>query len=197
MNYRARVALVRFYLATPFFLGGSESRARELATEARRTEPDLERLIRALCALNDKKLDEAEQYILAADLTRYALVRDSQHDVLLTLASAHLHAGRHDSSSRLFGELDRRVPSSEHGAYGLALVARAQGRWADAVTLLEKAALIEPRPYIYRTLGEVHEARRDRPRAVEAYQAALSGTPPLTWREQRRVTAHLAQLQQR
>ena len=197
MNYRARVALVRFYLSTPFFLGGSESRARELATEARRTEPDLARLIRALCALGDKKLDEAEQYILAANLTRYPLVSDSERDVLLTLASAHLDAGHHTASLRLFEELTRRVPSSEHGPYGLALVAQAQGRLLAAVRYLERAAAIAPRPYIYRTLGEVHQARHDGPRAVQAYQAALSGIPPLTWREQRQVTAHLAQLQAR
>lgn len=197
MNYRARVALVRFHLSTPFFLGGSESRARELATEARRTEPNLARLIRALCALGDKKRDEAEQYILAADLTHYPLVRDSQRDVLLRLASAYLDAGHYDDSRRLFEELTRRVPSSEQGPYGLALVAQAQGRLADAVRYLEQAAAVEPRPYIYRTLGEVHQARQDGPRAVQAYQAALSGIPPLTWREQRQVTAHLAQLQAR
>jgi tetratricopeptide (TPR) repeat protein len=189
MNYRARVALVRFHLST--------SRARELATEARRTEPNLTRLIRALCALNDKKLDEAEQYILAADLTRYPLVRDSQRDVLMTLAGAYLDTGHYDDSRRLFEELSRRVPSSEHGLYGLALVAQAQGRLADAVRYLEQAAAIEPRPFIYRTLGDIHQARQDGPRAVQAYQAALSGIPPLTWREQRQVTAHLAQLQAR
>ena len=197
MNYRARVALVRFHLAMPSFLGGSEIRARELATEARRSEPELSRLIRALCAINDKKFDEAEGYILAADLSPYALVDDSQRDVLMTLAGAHLAAGRHDASRKLFEELGRCVPSSEHAPYGLALIAQAQGRLGDAVTLLENAAAIGPRPYIYRTLGEVHEARADGPRAVLAYRAALIGIPRLTWQEQRQVTTHLTQLQQR
>lgn len=197
MNYRARVALVRFYLSTPFFLGGSESRARELATEARRTEPDLTRLIRALCALGEKKFDEAGQTILAADLARHPLVRDSQRDVLVALANERLEARDYAASMRLFGELMRRVPSSEQGPYGLALVAQAQGRLADAVGYLEQAAAIEPRPAIYRALGEVHEARQDGPRAVQAYQAALSGLPPLTWREQRQVAAQLTHLQTR
>ncbi|WP_306394283.1 tetratricopeptide repeat protein [Telluria beijingensis] len=194
MNYRAWVALMRFYLDTPFFLGGSEVRARELATEARYTDPDLTRLMRAIYALEEGKRDEAEQHILAADLREYVLVQGCQRELLLTLATAHLDAGRHAQSSRLFQELSRRLPSSELGPYGLALVARAQGRLADAALHLEKAAAIAPRPYVYKTLGEVYEERHDRPRAIAAYQAALTGVPPLTRGDQAQVTAHLAQL---
>lgn len=197
MNYRARVTLMSFYLDAPFFLGGSEVRARELATEARRLDPDLTRLMRAMCAFDEGKLDEAEQHILAADLTQYALVQGSERELLLALASTHLDAGRHAQSVRLFQELNRRLPSGEHGLYGLAQVARAQGRLADAVLQLERAAAIAPKPYVYKTLGEVYEARRDRPRAIAAYQAALAGVPPLARREKRQVTAQLAQLQRR
>jgi len=194
VSYRVRVSLMRFYLKTPFFLGGSEVRARELATEARFTDPDLTRLMRAMVAFEEGKLDEAEQHILAADLREYELVQGSQRELLLTLASAHLDAGRFTQSSRLFQELSRRLPFSEHGPYGLAQVARAQGRLADAALQLEKAAAIAPRPYVYKSLGEVYEARHDRPRAIAAYQAALRGVPPLARSDQAQLTAHLAQL---
>ena len=194
VNYRARLTLMRFYLEAPFFLGGSEVRARELATEARFTDPDLTRLMRAMTALEEGKLDEAEQHILAADLREYELVQGSQRELLLTLATVHLDAGRLGQSGRLFQELSRRLPSCELGPYGLALVARAQGRLSDAALALEKAATIAPKPYVYKTLGEVYEARRDWPRAIAAYQAALAGAPPLARGEQARVTAHLAQL---
>lgn len=196
-NYRARVALLRFYLATPFFLGGSEDRARELASEAQRTDPDLTRLMRALCALDEGKLRDAEQYLLAADLAEYQLLQDTQRDLLLKLASAHLDAGRHAEGARLFVELSRRVSYSEHGQYGLALVARMQGRLAEAAAHLERAALIGPRPYVYKTLAEVAEARGDRQRAIAAYQAALTGRPPLDAREQEEARARLASLQGR
>ncbi|MGF6274408.1 tetratricopeptide (TPR) repeat protein [Massilia sp. UYP11] len=197
MNYRARVTLMRFYLDAPFFLGGSEGRARELAAEAWRLDPDLTRLMRAMSAVEEGKLDDAEQHILAADLTQYELVQSSQRELLLTLASAHLGAGRYAQSRRLFQELSRRLPSSEQGPYGLAQVARAQGRLAEAALQLERAAAIAPKPYVYKTLGEVYEARRDRPRAIAAYQAALAGVPPLARREMKQVTAHLAQLKRR
>jgi len=194
-NYRARVTLMQHYLAMPFFLGGSETRARELASEARRTDPELTRLMRAMCALDDGKFDDAEQTILAANLADYELVQDSQRDLLLTLASAHLDAGRYVRSGRLFDELARRAPRSEHGPYGLALVARAQGRLADAALQLERAALIAPHPYVYKTLGEIYAARQDRPRAIAAYQAALTGIPPLARREHQQVAMELTQLQ--
>lgn len=197
LNYRARVSLMRFYLAMPFFLGGSEVRARELATETRRTDPDLTRLMRAMCAVDEGKLGDAEEHILAADLRDYELVQGSQRELLLTLATAHLDAGRHAQSGRLFQELSRRLPSSELGPYGLALVARAQGRLLEAAAQLEKAAAIAPKPYVYKTLGEVYEERHDRPRAIAAYHAALAGVPPLARSEQAQVTAHLTQLERR
>lgn len=197
MNYRARLALMHFYLATPFFLGGSEVRARELATEVRLTQPDLTRLMRALCALDEGKPDDAEQHILAADLSDYALVQDSQRDLLRKLAYAHFDAGRLARSKRLFDALRWRVPASETGHFGLGLVARAEGRLADAVAHLDQAAAIGPQPYVFKLLGEVHEARHDRARAIVAYHAALAGVPPLARREQEWVTAHLVQLQRR
>lgn len=197
LNYRARLNLMRFYLETPFFLGGSQVRARELAAETRRTDPDLTRLMRAIYAFDEGKLGDAEEHIMAADLRDYELVQGSQRELLLTLATAHLDAGRHAQSSRLFQEMSRRLPSSEHGPYGLALVARAQGRLAEAAAQLEKAAAIAPRPYVYKTLGEVHEERHDWQRAIAAYHAALAGVPPLGRREQAQVTAHLTQLERR
>jgi tetratricopeptide (TPR) repeat protein len=196
-NYRARVSLLRFYLATPFFLGGSESRARELASETQRLDPDLTRLMRALCALEEGKPADAEQYILAADLSDYALVHDDQRDLLLELANAHLDAGRYVESARLFQELGRRLPGGEQGSYGLALVARAQGKLTEAAAHLERAALVGPRPYVYKTLGEVAEARRDTRRAISAYRAALTGHPPLDAREQEEAKARLASLKGR
>ena len=196
-NYRARVSLLRFYLATPFFLGRSESRARELASETQRLDPDLTRLMRALCTLAEGKPADAEQYILAADLSEYVLVHDIQRDLLLELANAHLDAGRHVESARLFQELGRRMPTSEQGSYGLALVARAQGKLTEAAAHLERAALVRPRPYVYKTLGEVAEARRDTRRAISAYRAALNGRPPLDAREQEEAKARLASLKGR
>lgn len=194
-NYRARVALVHFYLDTPFFLGGSQRRASELGSEAQRTDPQLTRLIRAFCALDEGKLADAEQYIMAADLSEYILVEDSEHDLLLALASAHFEAGRMTDSARLFEELSRRAPASEQGYYGLGLVARAQGKLDEAAMHLARAVAIAPRPRVYRLLGEVHEARRDRARAIAAYRAALAAQPPLERREQRRVSEQLASLQ--
>ena len=196
-NYRARVALLRFYLDTPFFLGGSERRARELASEAQRTDPDLTRLMRALSALDEGKPGDAEQYILAADLSEYVLLQDSERDLLLVLANAHLDAGRHVDSARLFLELGRRLPGSESGSYGLALVARAQGKLTEAAAHLERAALVGPRPYVYKMLGQVAEARRDNRRAISAYRAALTGHPPLDPREHEEAKARLASLKDR
>jgi tetratricopeptide (TPR) repeat protein len=195
-NYRARLSLQRYYLDMPFFLGGSPSRALELAMEVQRSDPDLARLMLALGAIKEDRHADAEQFILAASLAQYPLAEKVHRDLLFKLGAAHLDARRYADSARLFAELARRVPTCEHGQYGLGLVSRAQGRLAEAAGYLEKAAAIVPRPYVYKTLGEVHQAQNNTARAIAAYQAALAGRPALDVRQQAEVSSRLAELQQ-
>ena len=196
-NYRARVSLLRFYLRAPFFLGGSTLRARELAMEVHRTDPDLTRLMLALCAQSEDRLADAEEYVLAANLAGYELVENVHRDLLADLAQAYLDAGRFANSSRVYAELQRRIPSSEAGSYGLALVSRAQGRLAEAASYLERAAVIAPKPYVYKTLGEVYQELHNHTRAIAAYQSALGARPAFGRREREQVTARLARLRDR
>lgn len=196
-NYRARLALQRYYLDSPFFFGGSAGRALELALEVQRTDPHLARLMLALSALRDKRYADAEQFILAADLSHYPLAEEPHRDLLFKLGTVHLDARRYANSARLFAELARRVPACEHGQYGLGLVARAQGRLAESATYLERAASVVPRAYVYKTLAEVHQALGNPARAITAYQAALSTRPALDLRQQAEISARLAELQAR
>ncbi|MEH6437366.1 tetratricopeptide repeat protein [Massilia sp. DD77] len=196
-NYRARVSLVRFYLRAPFFLGGSTIRARELALEVNRTDPDLTRLMLALCAHSEERPQDAEEYVLAADLGKYELVTRVHRDLLSRLAEAHLDAQRFADSARLYAELHRRIPSSESGSYGLAQVARARDKLADAAFYLERAVAIGPKPYVFASLAEVYQAQNDNPRAIAAYQSALGARPALERRRRQEIMARLAQLQQR
>lgn len=196
-NYRARVSLLRFYLRAPFFLGGSTVRARDLAMDVHRTDPDLTRLMLALCAQSEGRLADAEEYVLAANLAQYELVANVHRDLLATLAQAYLDAGRFANSSRLYAELQRRIPSSEAGSYGLAQVSRAQGRLAEAASYLERAAVIAPKPYVYKALGEVYQELQNDARAIAAYQAALGAKPPFGRRDREQVAARLARLRDR
>ena len=196
-NYRARVSLLRFYLRAPFFLGGSTTRARELAMEVKRTDPDLTRLMLALCAHSEGRPQDAEEYVLAADLAAYELVAGVHRELLSGLAAAHLEARRFADSRRLYTELQRRMPSSEAGSYGLAQVARAQGKLADAAAHLERAAALAPRPYVYQALGEVYQEQRNTARAIAAYESALGARPALARGQREQLAARLARLQER
>jgi len=195
-NYRARVSLLRYYLKAPFFVGGSAAKARELAEETKATDPELARLMLALCAMNDGKKDEAQKLALSANLANYELVDSAQRDLIFNLADAQLDAKRYAEAAALFGELSRRLPNSEYGNYGLATVARAQGKPAEAIAYLERAAAIAPRGFVYQLMGDIHEQQQNRARAATAYQAALNAQPPLSPAQQSQVSAKLAQLKQ-
>lgn len=193
-NYRVRLALFRCYLDLPFLMGANERRAAELAAEVRRVEPDLARLMRAMLAMHEGRPANAEQEILAARLDRHPLARRHEHDLLAGLADAYFQAGHLDASRRLYAQLQQRIPDSEAGWVGQALVAREQRHWLQAAAYLEQAARITPRAQVFMLLGEQYAALADRSRAMRAYQSALASKPALADSEQARVRAALESL---
>lgn len=196
-NYRVRMALVRWHLELPFYLGASQRRARELATEPQRSEPHLARLLRAVFAVDQEELAQAEQLILAARLDAYPLVREDERQVLDFLARRSLQNGRYAASERLYGELYRRRPDRGEALIGQARAARARLHLAAAAAYLEQAARIAPRPQVFMQLGELYAALSERERAIGAYRAALAGQPKLAARESAQVYSALALLQPR
>lgn len=193
-NYRARVSLLRFYLATPFIMGGSNSQARELANDTGRTNPDVSILMQAICDAEDGKLFKAEGLALSVNLAGAETVLPRQRELLFSIATQYNRERRFGDSVRVATELRNRFPMSELGYYALGMAAQSQGRHADALALFDSALAMAPRATIYYRAGLSMLARNDKNGAGMAFEKALNAKPGLGKQQYSEVVERLEEL---
>ncbi len=136
--YPARSAAVEFYLAAPGLIGGSSSKAAEVARAAPR--PEQVRALEARIRLQDEQFDEALK--LLADLkpgNDSALAEDTDA-WRVAAAFGLLRQGQPDKARPVFERLQKDRPDSAYPPYGLARLQADAGAHAEAVKLLEQCA---------------------------------------------------------
>ncbi len=193
-NYRARVSLLRFYLATPRLMGGSNSLARELANDTGRTNPDVSILMQAICDAEDGKLFKAEGLALSVNLSGAETVLPRQRDLLFAIASQYNRERRFSDSVRVATELRNRFPMSELGYYALGIAAQSQGKHGEALALFDSALAMAPRAAIYYRAGLSMLARQDKSGAGLAFEKALNAKPALSKHQHAEVVERLEEL---
>lgn len=135
--YVARSALAEFYLAAPGFMGGSTTKAAELARTAPKREQS--QALQARVAMVDKKFEAAAAGFLALPATlEHALAADVRGWASQT-GLGMVNAGQAARAEPLFQRLIRERPQEAAGAYGLARVRGELGDWTEALRLFEHA----------------------------------------------------------
>ena len=141
--FEARVGLVQFYLRVPGMVGGSVSKARELAGELSTSRPEQARLLRAMVAANDKNWAEEERELRAVkpgdDLPLKFAVREAWGQ----LGTDLMWAKQPEKSREIFNALQRDWPKHALGYYGMGRVEASQGHPDEAIRLYEKAASLD------------------------------------------------------
>jgi tetratricopeptide (TPR) repeat protein len=193
-NYRARMALLQFYLRTPLLLGGGLSRARALANDTGRANPDVSILMQAMCDADDDKLFRAEGLALSVNLWGAEAVLGRQRDLLFSIATQYARDKRYSDSTRVAYALRARFPMSELGYYALGLAAQAQGRHAEALTMFDSALAMAPRATIYYRTGISLMARNDRNGAGAAFRKALTAQAELTAQQRADIQEQLGRM---
>jgi tetratricopeptide (TPR) repeat protein len=173
--YPARSALLEFYLAAPGFMGGSASKAAELARGAPR--PEQVAALQARVAMQDKRFDTALAALAALPPgLEHALATDVQGWGTQAALGA-VNAGQAAQAQPFFERLMRDRPGHAAGAYGLARVRGELGDWAGALRLYEQAQGLKDAadwPLAYRMgialqqLGRTDEAKAAYKRFVTA-----------------------------
>lgn len=176
--YPARSALVEFYLVAPGMMGGSTSKATELAVGA--PVPEQARALQARVALQDGKAETA-----LATLTSLLTVSDSElaDDVRQWGAQAAFNLvnnGQAPKAAAYFERLSRERPGHAQGPYGLARVRTEAGALDEAIRLFELSATLkgaDSLPIDYRKGIALQSAgRNDAARAAfKSYLAAGKG----------------------
>ena len=164
--YPARSALLEFYLLAPGFMGGSSSKAAELARTA--PKPEQMAALQGRMALQEKQFDVA----LAAFAALPAAVDPAlQIDVRgwsMQAGLGAISAGQAAKAQPVFERMSRERPGHAEGVYGLGRVRGELGDWAEALRLYERASTLKGAatwPVAYRMgialqkLGRLDEAK--------------------------------------
>jgi tetratricopeptide (TPR) repeat protein len=139
--YPARSALVLYYLELPGLLGGSTSKAGELAAGA--ASPEQAKALQARVALKAGKADAAVAALLPLAATTDTALADDVRDWLEQAGHQLVNDGAAAKALPAFERLARDRAAEAGGVYGLARVRHEQGAFEDAARLYEKAATLE------------------------------------------------------
>jgi tetratricopeptide (TPR) repeat protein len=172
--YPARSALVEFHLLAPGMLGGSRSKADELARRAPR--PEQVAALQARLAMQDKQWQPALALLAALPALQDTAVLDDVHSWGTQAALGLVNNKEPAKAQAWFERLMRERPGRATGAYGLARVRGELGDWAEAQRLLEQAQGLKGAsnwPVLYRLgIAQQQQGRLDAAKA--SYQAFVS-----------------------
>ncbi len=136
--YPARSALVEFYLLAPGMMGGSTTKAQELARSA--PVADQAKLLQARVDLQDDRAAAALQAL--AGLLKLPDADQAEDAASWGFAAATqlINAGQASQARAFLERLQQDRPASAYGPYGLARVRVAEGAHAEALKLYDQAA---------------------------------------------------------
>lgn len=173
--YPARSALMEFHLMAPGMMGGSASKAAELARTA--PKPEQVAALQGRIATQERRFEAAlAAFIALPAALEHALAADVRGWGVQAGLGA-VNAGQAAKAQPFFERLLREQPGHAAGAYGLARVRGEQGAWAEALRLYERAGALKGAqewPLAYRTgialqnLGRGEEAKSAFARFVSA-----------------------------
>ena len=139
--YPARSAVVEFYLLAPGMLGGSTSKAVEVAKGAAR--PEQVRALEARVALADERFEAAIAGLTALPAGADGALADDVQQWLAVAGFGLLGKGQAAQARPVFERLQRDHPAHAMGPYGLGRVLFEQGELAEAVKRFEQARLLK------------------------------------------------------
>lgn len=173
--YPARSALIEFYLVAPAMLGGSTSKARELARAAPSAEQV--RALEARLPIDDDKFEAALQALAQVRPGSDTALAEDVAGWIYAAGIGLINAGQAERSGAAFERVVRERPDDPSGLWGLARVNAESGAHAEAVKLFGRVSALsgsERFPVDYRSgislqaLGQKELARAAFGRFIKA-----------------------------
>lgn len=177
--YIGRGALVEFYALAPSVVGGSESKAREVARAA--PVPDHARVLEAGLAVKQDRFEQALALLAEVKPGKDAALDGDLRQWWLAAGAGLVGDGKHEAARAAFERLAREQPEYGAGAYGLGRLAFETGAHAEAIKLYQQSARLKGAdrlPLDYRiglaqqALGRNDEARASYARFVAGGRGA-------------------------
>ena len=189
-NMDALEGAMEFYLEAPAIIGGSNSKAQEMAEKIIALDPARGNLAKGGIATHEKERDKAEGFYLKA-----VQANPRSYEAQVTLGSFYLRENSQNYDKAAEYALKAvQIDSHRAGAYGILAQAYAsRGRWADLDRLLANAEKDVPDDFLPEYLAgkSLLTTGADNTRAERYFRKYLTqseeegGTPPLSsahWR---------------
>jgi len=173
--FEARSALAQFYLIAPGFVGGSEAKARELASDAQARQPEQAKLIRFLAAAQDKDWSGAEKELASVRPGDDRTLQRELRNGWMRLGAELVEQKTLAKAKAVFETVQRDHPQHAAGPYGLARVALDSQQPDEALRLLERCRTLDGAdryPLDYR-VGQALQAKGDKAGAKLALERVV------------------------
>jgi tetratricopeptide (TPR) repeat protein len=170
--YAARNGLVQFYLLAPGIVGGSVSKAQEVARAAAAKQPEHAKVLLAFVSLNQKKLADVERELAAVKPGADKELIGDINALWVALGFEYLNDKQTPKARALFERFTKERPEVAVVHYGLARALTDAAAYDAAIAELELASRLDGArdlPVDYR-LGVALQAKGEREKA----RAALS-----------------------
>jgi len=173
--YIGRGALVEFYALAPSVVGGSETKAREVARAA--PVPDHARVLEAGLAVKGDRFEQALALLAEVKPGKDAALDGDLRQWWLAAGAGLVGDGKHDAARAAFERLAREQPEYGAGPYGLGRLAFETGAYAESIKLYQQSAKLKGSdrlPLDYR-MGLAQQALGRNDEARASYNRFIAG----------------------
>ncbi len=183
----ARFSLLQFYQQAPSFVGGGKGNAQELVQQTHKVNPYAARLMQGSLDLAEKEYAKVEASVATPLPEQTDALHDRQRSLMSSLGAIYVQEKRFADAQRMFGEVQKRFPQSEAGAYGVGRTLQEQGKHAEALANFEKALAIKSTAAVHYRIAQALQSLADKTRAIAAYEKALTFTAGLSKKQREDV----------
>jgi tetratricopeptide (TPR) repeat protein len=166
--FPARSALISFYMMAPGVVGGSKTKAQEVARSA---PPDQAKALEAFVLISDEKNEAALQMLNAIKPSNDSHVNEEVASWTFGAAIGLVNNGKAELARSTFERLARERPTEPNGLWGLARVNAEAGQHTQAIQMFNNLASLkgtEQYPIDYR-LGISYQALGQKEQAKAAF----------------------------
>jgi len=176
----ARAGLVQFYLMAPGLLGGSTSKARDVAQAEKARAPEYAKVLEAMILQHDDKRADAERLLATVQAGADLELADELRGQWVALGFGYLQDKKPANARAVFERLAKDKATEPDAHYGLGRALIDQQQFEAAVAELKLAASLpghESLPVDYR-LGVALQSKGDAAQAKAAFARYLATPNP-------------------
>lgn len=178
-NLEARFSLLQFYTMAPSFMGGGTSKAESLVAQTATINPEAGKLMAASIDAAEGRVAKAEAAAAAAHPGADQELQDRHESLYGAIAGKYMSDKKYADGERVVRDGLKRYSDSDSLPYLLARTQQGQGKHREAVALFEQVWSKNPGAHVQYRMGQSLQALGEKPRAMAAYEKALSFKPTL------------------